>query len=217
MRHVGFGLCTLVIAALAGCTPDYSPNTYSGSAVQQANKVERAVVIGFRQVEIRANGTIGAVSGGAAGGVLGSQADASGIISALGAVGGTLVGSVVGTAVEHTTGDTTGWEYILRKNDGDLLSVTQREPAPLPIGQKVLVVTGSQARVIPDYSATLDPPGATAPDKSKSGAAPAAPIAQSGPATPAPEGQPAADVPVDTAPPAPSPLPSKPPAAPSDL
>lgn len=96
LRILAWSVAGLAFATLVGCSPDYSPNTYSGNAVQQANKVERAVVIGFRQVKISANGTIGAVTGGAAGGVLGSQADASGITSALGAVGGTLVGGIVG-------------------------------------------------------------------------------------------------------------------------
>jgi len=172
-----FYLPIIALATLLGCAPDYSPNTYSGNAVQQANKVERAVVIGFRQVKISANGTIGAVTGGAAGGVLGSQVDASGIDSALGTVGGTLVGGIVGTTIEHATADTTGWEYIVRKPDGDLLSVAQREPTPIPLGEKVLVITGNQARIVPDYSTALDPPPASATDKDKAAKEKPAPTA----------------------------------------
>jgi outer membrane lipoprotein SlyB len=160
----------VMLIALVGCAPDYSPNTYGGNAVQQANKVEPAVVVGFRQVRITAGGTVGAVAGGAAGGVLGAQADASGIVSALGAVGGTVVGGLVGTTIEHVAGDTTGWEYIVRKSNGDLLSVTQREPAPIPLGQKVLVITGTQARIVPDYSVALDPAPASPAGADKAGA-----------------------------------------------
>ncbi|MBP2311417.1 glycine zipper 2TM domain-containing protein [Azospirillum soli] len=157
-RSVTSGLCAVILAGLAaGCSPSYSPTTYSATAVQQANKVERAEVIGFRQVQISATGTVGAVTGGAAGGVLGSQSGQFGINSALGAVGGTAIGSLLGTSIEHVTGDTTGWEYIVRKPDGDLLSVTQREEAPIPVGQKVLVITGSQARIVADYSVLPDP------------------------------------------------------------
>ncbi|CAO3441490.1 hypothetical protein [Azospirillum argentinense] len=154
-----FGLpaAALVAGILAGCTPNYSPNTYAASATQQANKVERAVVIGFRQVKISTNGTVGAVTGGAAGGVLGSQSGTFGINAALGAVGGTAIGSLLGTSIEHVTGDTTGWEYIVRKPDGELLSVTQREEKPIEIGQKVLVIAGSQARIVADYSTDPEP------------------------------------------------------------
>jgi len=172
LRSLRFAVTAGALAVLAllpgGCAPDYSPNTYSGNAVQQANKVEPAIIIGFRQVAISANGTVGAVSGGAAGGVLGAQAGSGGIVTALSGVGGAVVGSLVGTSIEHATSDTTGWEYIVRKPNGELLSVTQREPNPIPLGQKVLVITGNQARIVPDYSTPPpEPPAAekTAPEK----------------------------------------------------
>jgi outer membrane lipoprotein SlyB len=161
MRFLSRTLPVVLLAAVAGCSPDYSPNTYASNAVQQANKVESAVVVGYRQVKISASGTVGAVSGGAAGGLLGAQAEPSGIVSALGTVGGSVVGGLVGTTVEHVAGDTTGWEYIVRKANGDMLSVTQRQETPIPLGQKVLVITGNQARIVPDYSVAADPPPAT--------------------------------------------------------
>ena len=178
-------LAALVLAALAGCTPNYSPDTYASNAVQQANKVEPAIVVGFRQVEISASGTVGAVSGGAAGGILGAQADGSSITSALGAVGGAVVGSLVGTGIEHAAGDTTGWEYIVRKPNGELLSLTQREKTPIPLGQKVLVITGNQARIVPDYSTAPtpppEPPAAPAAATKDKPAAPATPTATASP------------------------------------
>jgi len=161
MRLLSRALPVVLLAAVAGCGPDYSPNTYATNAVQQANKVESAIVVGYREVKISASGTVGAVSGGAAGGLLGAQAEPSGIVSALGTIGGTVVGGIVGTTVEHVAGDTTGWEYIVRKANGDMLSVVQREETPIPLGQKVLVITGNQARIVPDYSLAADPPPAT--------------------------------------------------------
>jgi len=158
LRSVKVALVCVVLAALPGCAPDYSPDIYASSAVQQANKVEPAIVVGFRQVKISANGTVGAVTGGAAGGILGAQTGASAGDSALGSVAGSVVGSMLGKTIEHATGDTVGWEYIVRKPNGDLLSVTQREEKPLPLGQKVLVITGNQARIIPDYSVIPEPP-----------------------------------------------------------
>lgn len=167
-RFVAFGLLAAVFA-VTGCAPSYSPNVYSGAAVQQADKVESGTVIGFRQVEIQSDGTVGAVAGGAAGGVLGSQAGVGDVTHALGAVGGALAGGLVGTAVEHTTGDTTGWEYIVRESSkGDLISVTQRQDKPLAVGQKVLVIYGKQARIIPDYTTASAPPPTPTPAPSAS-------------------------------------------------
>jgi outer membrane lipoprotein SlyB len=157
-----------VLATVAGCAPDYSPDTYATRAVQQANKVEQGVIVGARPVAVTADGSVGAVTGAAAGGVAGSQAP-GGVGSAFGAIGGSLVGGLVGTAVEHGTGDTTATEYIVRKSNGEMLSVTQKDPTPLPIGQKVLVIAGAQARVVADY--TVPVPDKSAPDKSAEHAA----------------------------------------------
>ncbi len=198
-RSVIFGLLAAGLAGVAGCTPNYSPNTYAAGSVQQASKVEPAVVAGFRQVAISANGTVGAVTGGAAGGVLGAQSGSIGINSALGAVGGTAIGSLIGTAVEHVTGDTTGWEYIVRKPNGELLSVTQREEKPIALGQKVLVITGSQARIVPDYSVEPEPPPAPAPAKPTAEEAPV--VKEELP--PPPPAAPAADAVLDPAAPVP--------------
>ena len=169
MRAIISGFCAILVAALGGCGPDYSPNTYSSAAMQQANKVDTGIVVGYREVKISNDGTVGAVTGGAAGGILGAQLDSPSLPTALAALGGTVVGGVVGTTIEHTTGDTTGWEYIVREPKGDLVSVTQREPKPIAIGQRVLVIEGKQARIVPDYASaafdTSSPDGKTGQDK----------------------------------------------------
>ncbi len=154
----------LVLAlTLAACGPDYSPNVYSGSAVQQAAKVEQGIVVGLRQVGVAAQGTTGTVTGAAAGGALGSQLPAGGdVASTLGAIGGSLIGGIVGKGVERSVGEKDAFEYIVRKASGELVSVTQRDEIPLAIGERVLVIAGSQARVVPDYTVQLAPQGAPA-------------------------------------------------------
>jgi outer membrane lipoprotein SlyB len=149
-----FFAAALLLTALSACGPSYSPDTYSANAVQQANKVEQGVVVGVRNVGVSASAAVGTVTGAAAGGIAGSQV-ASGPISAITALGGSLVGGIAGSAVEHTTADTAAFEYIVRKVNGDLVSVTQKDKTPLALGQKVLVIAGNQARVVPDY--TLPP------------------------------------------------------------
>ncbi|MGA9869216.1 MAG: hypothetical protein WBQ75_22510 [Acetobacteraceae bacterium] len=141
--------------SVAGCAGDYSANTYNAAAVQQANKVERGIVVGFREVAVSAEGTVGAVTGGAAGGIAAGSAPLGPVSRAFSAIGGTLVGGLVGTAAEHAVGDTHAWEYIIREPSGELISVTQADKTPLPIGQSVLVITGKQARVVPDYTVAL--------------------------------------------------------------
>lgn len=155
-------LAAPVLVALTGCGPDYSPNTYANSAVQQANKVERGVVVGVRPVAISAKGTVGAVTGAATGGVVGSQAPGP-IGSAIGAIGGSLVGGLVGTTVEQATSDSAGYEYIVQKPNGELVSVAQKDEIPIGIGVKVLVIAGTQARIVPDYTVRSEAPSLPVP------------------------------------------------------
>ena len=180
-------LCALL--ALAGCKPDYSANTYNSTAVQQANKVDQAVVIGRRTVGVTPTGVTGGTSGAAAGGVAGAQIG-TGVTAAFGGIGGALVGGMVGSAVEKSSGQTNAFEYVVRKTNGDLFSVTQQDTTPLEIGQKVLVIAGSQARIVPDYTVTIDPAppapntDAKAPPPPTVAAAPLPPPPGTAPATP---------------------------------
>jgi outer membrane lipoprotein SlyB len=150
-----------IVASLAvtltGCGPSYSPDTYANNAAQQAAKVESGVIAGVRPVHISAQGTVGGVAGAAAGGVAGSQVGA-GPTSAFAAIGGSLIGGIAGVATEHIVGDTDGFEYIVRKANGDMISVAQKDPKPLLVGQKVLVIAGPQARIVADYTVPFEPP-----------------------------------------------------------
>ena len=152
-----------LVAALAACGPKYSPDTYATSAVQQANKVEQGTIIGVRAVTVASSGAVGGVTGAAAGGLAGAQMG-SGPTSAFGALGGSLVGGLAGVAAEQIAADTKAFEYIVRKGNDELVSVTQKDPTPLPLHMKVLVIAGTQARVVPDYTLPGQEalPGATA-------------------------------------------------------
>lgn len=159
-RAAGVGLLAL---ALAACSPSYSPDTYASRAVQQANKVEAGVVAGRRPVEISADGTTGAVTGAAAGGVAGTRAGGGDITSAFAGIGGGLIGGLIGTGVEKAVGSSPGYEYIVRKPNGEMVSVVQRDETPLAIGQRVLVIAGQQARIVADYTVPNETPPAPAP------------------------------------------------------
>jgi outer membrane lipoprotein SlyB len=167
----------LALLPLGGCGPDYSPNTYSSSAVQQAAKVDQGVVVGVRQVGVSPQGATGAVAGAAAGAAVGAQVPAGGNVSAtLGAIGGSLIGGLVGSGAEKAVGETRAWEYIVRKASGELISVTQKDEVALAIGTRVLVIAGSQARIVPDYTV---PPEAPKPEVPAAGA-PAVPALPQG-------------------------------------
>ncbi|WP_456316540.1 sulfur carrier protein ThiS [Teichococcus cervicalis] len=184
-RAAGPALLALALLALAGCSPSYSPDTYASRAVQQANKVEAGVVVGRRAVQISADGSTGAAAGAAAGGVAGTRVGGGDITSAFAGIGGGLIGGLLGAATEKGVGSTDGFEYIVRKPNGEMISVTQRDATPLDIGQKVLVIAGAQARIVPDYTVGDAPPGAAAAPAPAPGR-PRRPAAQPPPRRPRP-------------------------------
>ncbi len=154
-------LILALLVSLAGCGDSYTPDTYATRAVQQANKVEQGIIVGVRRVNISAEGSTGAATGAAAGAVVGAQAPGGSLTAALGGVGGALVGGLFGKAAESVAVDAPAFEYVVQTRRGELISVTQREDKALVVGQKILVIAGTQARVVPDYTVgaeTLRPP-----------------------------------------------------------
>ena len=140
-------LILALLVSLAGCGDSYTPDTYATRAVQQANKVEQGIIVGVRRVNISAEGSTGAATGAAAGAVVGAQAPGGSLTAALGGVGGALVGGLFGKAAESVAVDAPAFEYVVQTRRGELISVTQREDKALVVGQKILVIAGTQARV----------------------------------------------------------------------
>ena len=122
-----------------------------------------------------ASGATGAVVGGAAGGIAGSQIG-NGTTSAFGALGGSPVGGLIGIGAEHAAGDTTAYEYVVRKTNRDLVSVTQKGDPPLAIGEHVLVIAGAQARIVPDYTVSLTPEKPEKPETAETARVAAQPL-----------------------------------------
>jgi outer membrane lipoprotein SlyB len=139
------------------------------------------------------------VTGAAAGGIAGSQVG-GGVTSAFGALGGSLLGGLAGSATEHVTGDTKAFEYIVRKANGDLISVTQTDDQPLTLGQHVLVISGQQARIVPDYTVPVAAAKTEKPAEPPAVAVPAVPSAAPVPPVPPPPTAPDPIAPDPTAP-----------------
>ncbi|HEV2674912.1 MAG TPA: hypothetical protein VGV37_10255 [Aliidongia sp.] len=148
MTRAGVGLAAVALM-LSACQHGYSPDRYSTASMQQATKVDRAVVQSVRLVDVDGTAGAGALVGGAAGGI-GGASFGSGGGSAAAALGGVLVGAAIGALVEKSATETQAFEYIVMKQSGDLMSVTQKDAQPLAVGQKVMLIYGIKARLIPD-------------------------------------------------------------------
>lgn len=150
MRKRSIAGACIAIAALGACTSNISPTSYSVGSVGQVNRTVAAKVISVRPVDIA--GTTGA--GGTVGGALGATAG-SGIghgdrANVAGAIAGAVVGAVAGAALEQGATRQSGFEYVVQTENDNLMTIVQGASPTFAVNDKVLVLYGSPARIIPD-------------------------------------------------------------------
>lgn len=159
-----FVIAATTAVALSGCVQT-SANVYEPYAVGQAAYTEMGVVTASRPVEVASRGGtgIGAVVGAVAGGIAGSQIGpsrsynrrgyrrrGSSAASALGTLGGAVIGGLIGAVIETEASRQTATEYVVRLDDGSLVTIVQGSQ-PIATGQRVFLQTPGQgrARIIP--------------------------------------------------------------------
>ena len=113
------------------------PNGYGGRNVRCQSC---GVVQDVQQVYVQGNGnggTLGAVIGAVAGGVLGhtiGKGDGRTAATVVGAVAGGAIGNQVG---KRNDGSSTAWRIVVRMDDGQYATVTQRDNPGLRNGDYV--------------------------------------------------------------------------------
>lgn len=146
MKSNSFFKLAIAISAFAAVVLSTGCATHPGSGPQaevyetvqahQQVSVERGVIIQMKRVTIKGT-TTGAVTGAGIGGIAGALMSrnanryAQTLVSSLTALGGSLVGA------EATSGN--GYQLIVKKENGQTVSIAQVSTETFRIGQKVLV------------------------------------------------------------------------------
>ena len=157
---------------LAGCASlppgltspnQYSPTTYSGQQMQQAQQVQIGTILAITPVTVRASGTTSAVGtglGAAVGGLLGHQVG-NGNGRTLATVAGAIAGGIGGgVATQHLYAQSALQITVqisgCTGSYGCTVAITQAaaQSQPLHVGQRVEIVAGAgwgggAARVLP--------------------------------------------------------------------
>ena len=149
MKHFTLAAVAAMSVLTAACAGNIGANDYATSNANKVNQAQPCTVLSVRQVQVQNSGNTGAVLGSVAGGVAGSQIGRDSTAGVLGALGGALVGGVAGQLAEDGLSSQTGYEYVVKLNNGSFVTVTQGSDVLLTPGQKCLVLYGAQARVIP--------------------------------------------------------------------
>ena len=146
-------LALFMVGMLTACAANLNTNSYQTSAAGQINSVQEGVIINVRQVRIATeNGGVGSLAGGVAGGALGSTIGGSNVANIIGAVGGAVLGGALGAKAQEGLSAQTGYEYIVKLDNGKAITLTQGADQVYSVGQSVYVLDasyGDRARIIP--------------------------------------------------------------------
>lgn len=150
-----FALLLPLAIVTSACTQNLSPHAYDGHAVGEARRVERGVVDSYRWVEIRrGNSGVGTAAGVGVGAAAGSTIGDSGAENVIGAIGGALLGGLIGNSIDKSASKSAGFEYIIRTESGNLVTIVQEDRHPFAEGTPVVLVFGAdRTRIRLDHSA----------------------------------------------------------------
>ena len=149
---------TILMATIAlllpvgACTSDISSSHYYTNSVGVAAQTIGGTVVSVRQVTLSSeNEGGGALVGAALGGVGGYAIGGDSTAHTLGAIGGALLGGIAGNAAQKGLSSQQAYEYVVKLDNGNMVTVVQGTDVLLNPGQKCFVSLGNPARVSPVY------------------------------------------------------------------
>lgn len=141
-----------VMLCLSACAPRIGSNDYDYSSVRQASNGFPCTVVSVRQVNVNSDdNSMGTVLGGVAGGAAGSTIGHGSSSHVLGAIGGAAAGALIGNLAQDSMMSQSGYEYVVRTDNGQIYSVTQGTDTLLAAGQRCMLINGATSRIIPYY------------------------------------------------------------------
>lgn len=117
-----FAALMSVFILFTGCAKDLPPGSYDASEVGKVKKVVPGVIISKRPINIFAKKSNSTLAAG----------DDQAVPA--------------GESVKRTH----GYEFIVKLNDGDIVSIAQDEDLKLKVKQHVLVIYGGNTRIVAD-------------------------------------------------------------------
>ena len=133
-----------------------SPTNVKTSDAQKVTAVEYGFIKSVSPIKIKGESNwIGATAGGMIGGLLGTQVCGEEEIIGtkcqdIAVVYGTIGGAAIGTVAQAMLGNHDGFQYIVNiDNDEKDSAFVQGDQTPITKGQRVVIIYGSDIRVLP--------------------------------------------------------------------
>lgn len=136
--------CVMLMAlALVGCGIGDTNTTYDRADIGRAGVVSMGQIIAMNQIQTAGTNSVGTLSGGVAGAAAGSMIGGNTAVNIIGGVGGAVLGGILGAKTEEALTKDTAIEFIVRKENGQIISIVQSNELGLRVGDKVLLSTVS--------------------------------------------------------------------------
>jgi outer membrane lipoprotein SlyB len=136
--------------ALASCARQISPGVHTGNTVGEVQStyvgtLQSARVVMVQEDELLEDNRTGGLIGGVAGGAAASRVG-QGTGKAVAIAGGALAGAALGALAERGIKRQQAMEYIVRLDNGQLLTVVQGLEPQISVGQRVYVQESQRGR-----------------------------------------------------------------------
>ena len=141
-----------LIMPIAACTSDISSSHYSAGSVGTVTQTIAGTVVSVRAISVSSeDNNAGTLIGAGLGGVGGSAIGGGDRAHIIGAIGGAVLGGIAGNAAQKGLSSQQGYEYVIRLDNGNMVTVAQGNDVLLNPGQRCFVSLGNPARVMPAY------------------------------------------------------------------
>ncbi|MGN1063382.1 MAG: glycine zipper 2TM domain-containing protein [Alphaproteobacteria bacterium] len=139
MKKIVFAL--LLACTLAACGIGNTNTTYERYNVGQQGTVSYGTIINMSVVNTAGTSSVGTIGGAVAGGAAGSMIGGNTAVNIIGGVGGAILGGMIGNAAESAITKDTAIEFIVQKQNGQIVSVVQSNELNLRVGDYVMLIT----------------------------------------------------------------------------
>jgi len=146
MKKLFFAL--LIACGLTACGIGNTNTTYTRGSIGQQGQVSYGTIISMNVINTAGTNTVGTVGGAVAGGAAGSMIGGNTAVNIIGGVGGAILGGMVGSAAEQAMTRDTAMEFIVQKQNGQVIAIVQSNELHLRVGDPVmLITTGGTTRI----------------------------------------------------------------------
>lgn len=135
-------LFTVLLAlGLTACGIGDTNTTYERGDIGRQGRVEYGTIVSMDVIKTAGTETVGTLGGAVAGGAAGSMIGGNTAVNIIGGVGGAIVGGMIGNAAEKAITSDKAIEFLVRKDNGTIVSVVQSNELNLRVGDRVYLIT----------------------------------------------------------------------------